>query len=99
MSNAGENTMPLGDAREIEAQAADWFQRRRFWNWTDEDQKKLDAWLEESMAHSVAFWRLETGFEGTERLTALRHPRFGTVEEAPRGRWRPIFSAPPPRWS
>jgi transmembrane sensor len=91
MSNAGENTMPLADAREIEAQAADWFQRRRFWNWTDEDQKKLDAWLEESMAHSVAFWRLETGFEGTERLTALRHPRFGTVEEAPRGRWRPIL--------
>jgi transmembrane sensor len=91
MSNAGENIMPLGDAKEIEAAAADWFQRRRFWNWSEEDQTKLDSWLEESLAHRVAFWRLETGFEGTERLTALRHPHFGTVAEMPKSRWRPIL--------
>jgi transmembrane sensor len=86
-----ESAVPLGDAKLIEAQAADWFQRRRFWNWTAEDQTKLDAWLAQSMAHSVAYWRLDAGFEGTERLTALRHPRLGAVDATPRRNWRPLF--------
>ncbi len=92
MSAAGEDIpLQLGDAKLIEAQAADWFQRRRFWNWSEEDQVKLDAWLDQSMAHSVAYWRLDAGFEGTERLTALRHPHFGTADATPKRKWRPIL--------
>lgn len=92
MSALGEEgALPLGDASEIEAEAADWFQRRRFWHWSEEDQVRLDAWLDQSMAHSVAYWRLDAGFEGTERLTALRHPHFGTPNPAPKRNWRPIL--------
>ena len=92
MSAVGEEgALPLGDASEIEAEAADWFQRRRFWHWSEEDQVRLDAWLDQSMAHSVAYWRLDAGFEGTERLTALRHPHFGTPNPAPKRNWRPIL--------
>lgn len=56
----------------IERQAAEFLQRRRFWNWTDADQVRLDAWLAESLAHRVAFLRLEAGAAQMERLAALR---------------------------
>jgi transmembrane sensor len=57
---------------EIAAQAAEWAQRRHFWKWSDEDQAQLDAWLAQSMAHRVAYWRLNATVERTERLTALK---------------------------
>ena len=59
-------------AAEIEARAADWLQRKSFWNWSAENQAALDAWLSESMAHRIAFWRLNAGFSRTGRLAALR---------------------------
>lgn len=58
----------------IDEAAAGWVQRRRFWNWSDADQRELDCWLEESMAHRVSYWRLNAAFARTERLTALRGP-------------------------
>ena len=60
---------------EIAAQAADWAQRRHFWNWSNAEQAELDAWLAQSMAHRVAYWRLNATVERTERLTALK-PRI-----------------------
>lgn len=63
---------PANRAAEIEARAADWLQRRSFWNWSAEDQAALDSWLSESMAHRIAFWRLNAGFSRTDRLAALR---------------------------
>ncbi|HTO42183.1 MAG TPA: FecR domain-containing protein [Rhizomicrobium sp.] len=86
MSANTENT-PLPVAAQVETEAAEWFQRRQFWAWSTEDQQKLDAWLAQSLAHSVAFWRLEAGFKGTDRLTALRLPRFGDVKTAPARSW------------
>jgi transmembrane sensor len=59
-------------AADIEATAADWLQRRHFWNWSAEDQAALDAWLDASMAHSLAYWRLEAAWDRTARLEALR---------------------------
>lgn len=57
----------------IEERAADWLQRRRYWKgWSVEDQADLDAWLEESPHHAVAYWRLAGGLDRTERLQALR---------------------------
>ena len=61
-------------ADEIEEQAADWLQRRHFWNWTDGDQAALDAWLAQSPAHLVAYLRLESALGRTDRLAALRAP-------------------------
>src|SRR6185437_6037182 len=62
---------------EIETQAADFLQRLNFWEWSEEDQAKLDAWLAESVHHRVAYSRLKANFARTDRLAALR----GTAEE------------------
>ena len=59
-------------ADRIEEQAADWLQRRHFWNWTDDDQSALEAWLGASPAHLVAYLRLEAILGRTGRLAALR---------------------------
>lgn len=72
MSNASEHDEIAKRAADIEARAADWLQRRHFWNWTDEDEARLNAWLSEALAHRVAFWRLNAGFSRTDRLAALR---------------------------
>jgi transmembrane sensor len=63
------------DANGIEHKAADWLQRRQFWNWSPEDQVLLDAWLAESSAHRVAYLRLKSGYAQTERLVALRNTK------------------------
>lgn len=70
---------PDSQAAEIEARAAEWLQRRHFWNWSKEDDAALNAWLEEAMAHRIAYWRLNAGFTRTDRLAALRQP----AQEAP----------------
>jgi len=57
---------------DIAAQAAEWAQRRHFWNWSQTDQTELDTWLAQSMAHRVAYWRLNATVERTDRLTALK---------------------------
>src|SRR6185437_695855 len=59
-------------AIEIEAQAADWLQRRHVWSWTHEDQEKLDAWLGENIAHRVAYVRLEAAWGRAETLADMR---------------------------
>jgi transmembrane sensor len=71
MSETG--TFPLA-ADAIEAQAADLLQRRNFWNWSDADQAELDSWLAQSPAHLVAYLRLESALDRTDRLVALRAP-------------------------
>jgi transmembrane sensor len=69
-------------AADIEAVAADWLQRRHFWNWTKDDQAALDAWLAESLAHNLAYWRLEAAWDRTERLEALRAPETAPPRKA-----------------
>ncbi len=76
------------DAADIEATAADWLQRRNFWNWSKDDQAALDAWLAESMAHNLAYWRLEAAWDRTERLEALR---AAAPENAPAARRPALF--------
>lgn len=59
-------------AMDIERSAATFLQRRRYWTWTESDQKELDTWLAQSLAHSVAYWRLEAGLGQAERFAVLR---------------------------
>ena len=70
------------NAREIDARAAEWVERRYFGEWSAADQAALDAWLEESIVHRVAFVRLDTGWRRTERLAALRPSKSEPVEAA-----------------
>lgn len=56
----------------IEEVAALWIDRRDRSDWSEQDQEKLDAWLAQSMSHSIAFWRLNAAWQRTERLAALQ---------------------------
>lgn len=55
----------------IEALAAQWLTRRESGNWNASDQAELDAWLEASTAHRVAFLRLDVAWNEAARLRAL----------------------------
>lgn len=67
-------TTETGSALCIQKQASEWIARQMLGPWSDEDQAALDAWTAESLAHEIAFMRMEAGWSRTERLTALRHP-------------------------
>jgi transmembrane sensor len=58
-------------ARDIEQRAAEWLMRREEPEWSTADEAVLAAWLEESLAHKAAFWRLEHGWRQADRIGAL----------------------------
>lgn len=74
----------MSSAMEIEERAAHWLARRQEPQWSSADQAALDAWLQESTSHEVAFLRLEYGWSKVDRLTVLRKPPVPRqeVEEA-----------------
>ena len=61
---------------EIEAGAAAWVARRDGEGWGDTEQRELDAWLEQSTAHRVAYLRMKRSWDLadalSERTGALR---------------------------
>jgi len=60
------------NAADIETRAAEWLIKKRdAQGWREEDATTLDAWLDESPAHQMAYWRLEAAWERADRLTAL----------------------------
>jgi len=63
-----------GNAHRVKEQASEWIAQRMLGPWSDADQAALDAWLAESLAHEIAFMRMEAGWGRTERLTVLRAP-------------------------
>jgi transmembrane sensor len=90
VSDANEqDVLPAGSAADIEAQAVVWVRRRHFSNWTEQDQTDLDVWLAEALAHRVAYWRMNSGFDRIGRLTALRQP---VPERAPVARRRDLLA-------
>ena len=59
----------------IEAQAAEWLiARLHDKDWTADKEAKLEAWLTASIAHEVAYLRLEAGWNGADKLAVLRAP-------------------------
>ncbi|HEY0745733.1 MAG TPA: FecR domain-containing protein [Steroidobacteraceae bacterium] len=61
----------MGSHREIEQAAAAWLARRGREEWSDADEATLREWLSASVAHRVAFVRLNTAWAQTRRLKAL----------------------------
>src|SRR3981081_2715846 len=57
-SAAGTEARSMTRSQEIEAQAAEWLMRREQPEWSQADQVALAGWLDESMSHKAAFWRL-----------------------------------------
>ena len=56
---------------EIESTAAEWFAKRESTVWGPADQAQLEAWLDTSTAHRIAFVRIVTAWERSGRLKAL----------------------------
>lgn len=61
----------MASSRQIEHIAAAWLARRDAGPWSEKDRTRLDAWLEESTAHRLAFLRLESAWQQSDRLKAL----------------------------
>ncbi len=61
----------MSRAAVIEETAARWIVRRAGDGWSVADEQDMTAWLDESMAHRAAFWRLEHGWNEADRIGAL----------------------------
>lgn len=72
MTDAFTDYAPQSQATCIEQQAAEWLEQRAFGRWTESDAAALDVWLQDSIDHQVAFYRLEFSWDRTARLSALR---------------------------
>ena len=65
----------LLDPAEIEGLAAEWLIRRHdAAGWNADAERALNAWLAESYAHQLAYWRLEAAWTRADRLNALNKP-------------------------
>jgi transmembrane sensor len=82
MSASNENgTQNASTAMTVEDIAADWSALRRMSeNWSPERQAELDAWLTQSLAHRIAYLRIEATWRRTDRLAALRQPMQETAD-------------------
>ncbi|WP_430390959.1 FecR family protein [Dyella sp. 20L07] len=76
----------MTSSRQIEQTAATWLARRDAGDWSAAEQAALDAWLEATTAHRVAFLRLESAWQEAGRLQALG-AGLRSGELPPRGRW------------
>ena len=56
---------------EIEETAAAWFAKRESGDWSASEQQELEAWLESSTSHRVAYIRMVSTWERSGRLSAL----------------------------
>ncbi|MGE5502392.1 MAG: FecR family protein [Ignavibacteriales bacterium] len=81
----------MSDHAAIEDRAVLWRNRQEQPDWTPDDQAALDAWLEESTAHRVAWLRVEYGWRKVGRLASLRSP---AAPAEPRRRALPRFHRP-----
>jgi transmembrane sensor len=82
------------EARLVEERAAGWLLRREEPDWSPGDQAALDAWLDESLAHKAAYWRLEHGWRQADRIGALGElPRLQARAGWLGRYWRPIAIA------
>jgi len=85
----GENVPGLDQesADEIHARAVDWLLAREDADaWSEQDQARLDSWLNESSAHLLAYWRAKSGWRRTDVLAAMRPFRLQNATTT-RERW------------
>ena len=76
----------MASSRQIELAAASWLARRDAGDWGAVEQAALDAWMAESIAHRVAFLRLDAAWREAGRLQALGAGLAADRVPA-RGRW------------
>jgi transmembrane sensor len=77
-------------AQDIKEQAAAWLARSVSEPLSDQDQAEFAAWLAQSTANKLAYWRLDAGWQRSERLAALR-PAELPASPKRRSFWPAIF--------
>jgi len=93
VSNRGQSeTTSRND--EIEEAAGQWLERLALGSLTDEETGEFEAWKSQSLAHRVAYVRLEATWQRTERLAALHRPMLEKppVGGNPGGRLSPKYA-------
>jgi transmembrane sensor len=96
VSSASLDKQVIDGATDISAEAGEWLVAKfTAAAWSNEDQGKLDAWLAQSPAHRLTYWRLESAWKSAGRLSVLRQPMCReTVRTASRGAgWPPRIAA------
>jgi len=74
MSGPSELNKP-NDASTLSRLAANWVSAHRGGkDWSGDQQAELDAWLAQSLAHRVAYLRIDAAWQRAERLAALKAP-------------------------
>jgi len=80
-----------GQVLTVREHAAAWLERREAKDWTDEDGRALQVWLDASESHCAAFWRLEEAWKQASRLAALKEMSPARAMAAPRRRFLPVL--------
>jgi transmembrane sensor len=75
-----DNAPAHDDIGAIKDLAADWLERSDRPDWDEEQAAELEAWLAQSPANRLTFWRVKSAWQRAERLHAL-HP---TADAQPR---------------
>lgn len=85
----------IDGATAISTQAGEWLIAKSTAEWSAEDQEKLDAWLAQSSAHTLAYWRLEAAWQSAGRLSVLRQPmrRGARITVTRKPYWFPRIAA------
>jgi transmembrane sensor len=79
-------------AAEINLRAATWLERRERKEWGEADKSELDAWLDASPAHRLAYWRVKGAWDHANRLSAIRTSNSEqTVIPSSRRSWSGLF--------
>ena len=62
----------LADSEAISARAAEFIVDRQTGEWSEADEAALETWLAESTANRIAYWKLESTWDRTKRIAALK---------------------------
>lgn len=80
MSGSEEVNSVTTEASAIDRQAADWASAKRSpKDWSEARQAELEAWIAQSLAHRVAFLRMDLAWQRAERIAALHTPMRPTL--------------------
>lgn len=85
----------MASSADIEERAARWLTQRDSGEWTGADERALQSWLDMSVAHEVAFIRLEAVWNTADRLQAFGSGvKFGDVPPPDTWHLPPVSPAP-----
>ncbi|HSZ11441.1 MAG TPA: FecR domain-containing protein [Rhizomicrobium sp.] len=87
-----ESAKVMSATQSIKKEAAHWLQRADGANWNVHDQNEFDAWLSQSAAHRLAYWRVKSAWERAQRLRILQPAREEIGARGPARRLRSLHA-------